>query len=165
MRSTSCRNSLLFQFHLVRLKVERYIPVPLRSSFVSIPFSTIKRRSEPEGDRLREVSIPFSTIKSLHGAHRAHEREVFQFHLVRLKEKRGSITPAPRKFQFHLVRLKDALFCHLVIYQQFQFHLVRLKESLNAKIINRWKFQFHLVRLKDTRQPTAKGGGKSFNSI
>ena len=103
----------------------------------------------PNPNSLFHISIPFSTIKSVRTGKVHLHALVFQFHLVRLKE-RGNRdeTEDESEFQFHLVRLKD-LVCvrelHIFI---FQFHLVRLKvsHSVNSQVV--FQFQFHLVRLK-----------------
>ena len=67
MKTKDVNNTpFIFQFHLVRLKASSYL-VALRSSSISIPFSTIKRKSVKN-------YVPKPTE--------------FQFHLVRLKANR-----------------------------------------------------------------------------
>ena len=68
-------------------------------------------------------------------------------------------------FQFHLVRLKDDMFSADSVDYPFQFHLVRLKENQNLGITNSMLFQFHLVRLKVMEALFWNLGLPYFNSI
>ena len=74
-----------FQFHIVRLKaVHLRIGICLR--VISIPYSSIKRKTEENG---------------------TENGNVFQFHIVRLKERSGVRQAEREEFQFHIVRLKE----------------------------------------------------------
>ena len=78
--------SLLFQFHMVRLKVTR----------------TGRAR------RPIRVSIPHGTIKRCGWTCTVRGRCMFQFHMVRLKVGCMGVMPDElHAFQFHMVRLKD----------------------------------------------------------
>ena len=96
----------------------------------------------------------------------------FQFHMVRLKERRENRLRYPLRFQFHMVRLKGTDDTDDVVpVTRFQFHMVRLKvyadvESTKSSLISiphgtiksngtssgiaviSYIFQFHMVRLK-----------------
>ena len=117
---------LLFQFHLVRLKA----PPPRSASpnaQISIPFSTIKRKLRGTAASSPNISIPFSTIKSRLNKYINSFFQQFQFHLVRLKDIANLYSQKELKFQFHLVRLKAQAAEEDYASQIFQFHLVRLK--------------------------------------
>ena len=75
---------LLFQFHMVRLKADRY-DNRYRNLRISIPHGTIKRMK----NRVLLLTL-----------------DKFQFHMVRLKVLRHRIRFYRPEFQFHMVRLK-----------------------------------------------------------
>ena len=49
---------------MVRLKVFNTFPIDMKSSFVSIPYGTIKSQSMSANSMSIDVSIPYGTIKS-----------------------------------------------------------------------------------------------------
>ena len=100
-----------FQFHMVRLKVDVSYKISDNQGEVSIPHGTIKRgRSTFAFHKFARVSIPHGTIKSVLQLCTTSMRLLFQFHMVRLKVRRGYFQERQRRrFQFHMVRLKDVL--------------------------------------------------------
>ena len=138
----------LFQFHLVRLKefAER---TGRGHSYISIPFSTIKREKVTESSPFPFISIPFSTIKSLQQKYTQPKLRIFQFHLVRLKALRSKKKEAEKKFQFHLVRLKGFGRILFKAEEQISIPFSTIKSIIGRIIISTSIiFQFHLVRLK-----------------
>ena len=111
------------------------------------------------------ISIPFSTIKRENRQSLRQSSQIFQFHLVRLKVSENNVERWRTQFQFHLVRLKASIsHCFTRIYQ-FQFHLVRLKAEAIKKAKEAFRFQFHLVRLKERAHRAIHKYIKDFNSI
>ena len=140
----------MFQFHMVRLKGSVGV-ISLEIWFVSIPHGSIKSVMFQKIIQIRLlVSIPHGSIKSVVIDSTAIEGVLFQFHMVRLKERQrknkgakntvsiphGSIKRTLKKFWIRVKLL-------------FQFHMVRLKVASTSRRNRTGRmFQFHMVRLK-----------------
>ena len=92
---------------MVRLKVRRS-GKHSRHQHISIPYGSIKGATRPlPSSRNHEISIPYGSIKSAPADNLPGIDDIFQFLMVRLKEKARKTLKTQDKFQFLMVRLKE----------------------------------------------------------